>query len=42
MSLEDSVGKTIADFCGSHYTNPQINHCAHFVSHQLKLDFDMT
>jgi hypothetical protein len=42
MSLESTVGKTIADLCGSGFTDLQINHCAHFVSHHLKLQFDMT
>lgn len=42
MSLESTVGKTIADFCGSGYTDAAINHCAHFVSHHLKLQFEMT
>lgn len=42
MSLDDTVGKTISDFCGCGYTDPEINHCAHFVSHYLKLQFGMT
>jgi hypothetical protein len=42
MSLEDTVGKTISDFCGNRYTGAAINHCAHFVSHFLKLQFSMT
>ncbi len=42
MSLDDSVGKSIADFCGNGFTDALTNHCAHFVSHQLKPDFDMT
>lgn len=42
MSLESTVGQTIADLCGSGFTDPEINHCAHFVSHHLKLQFDMT
>jgi hypothetical protein len=42
MSLDDTVGKTISDFCGCGYTDPQINHCAHFISHYLKLQFGMT
>ncbi|MGB7925137.1 MAG: hypothetical protein WCF57_18000 [Pyrinomonadaceae bacterium] len=42
MSLEENVGKTISDFCGSGYTGAEINHCAHFVSHVLKLQFGMS
>ena len=41
MSLENTVDKTISDFCGCGYTGAAINHCAHFVSHFLKLEFGM-
>lgn len=42
MTLEETVGKTIADFCGCGFTGADINHCAHFVSHVRKLQFGMT
>lgn len=42
MKLEDTLGKTISDFCQNGYTDTTINHCAHFVCHFLELDFEMT
>lgn len=41
MSLEETVSKTISDFCGNLYTGAETNHCAHFVSHYLNLQFGM-
>ena len=42
MNLEDIVGKTISDFCGRGYTASDTNHCAHFVSHVMDLEFPTT
>ncbi|MGE0482259.1 MAG: hypothetical protein AB7Q17_17515 [Phycisphaerae bacterium] len=42
MSLDDFLGKTIADFCSNGYTDTTDNHCAHFVCHALNLSFGMT
>ncbi|AXQ29522.1 hypothetical protein D0B54_12825 [Solimonas sp. K1W22B-7] len=38
MKLEDTLGKTISDFCRNGYVNTADNHCAHFVSHVLEVD----
>lgn len=42
QAAKAAVGKTIADFCGNGFVDPDLNHCAHFVCHICKLDFDMT
>ncbi len=42
MTLEETAGKTISDFCSSGFTDPAVNHCAHFVSHFLRFSFGMT
>lgn len=40
--LDSYVGKDIADICSNRYGSSNINHCAHFVSHVLGLEFGMT
>jgi len=35
--LNACLGKDIKDICDKGYTDPKINHCAHFVSHVLDL-----
>jgi hypothetical protein len=42
MRLEDTVGKKIDDFCESGFTDPDVNHCAHFVAHHLNLKLALT
>lgn len=42
VNLEQYLGKSISAICGNGYHNDEFNHCAHFVSHALGLDFDMT
>ncbi|MFA0813029.1 hypothetical protein [Microbulbifer epialgicus] len=37
--LETSLGKNISQICGNKFHSPSDNHCAHFVSHILELDF---
>jgi len=36
-TLESYVGKSIADLCQNHFSTPDQNHCAHFVSHALNI-----
>lgn len=38
MRLEDTLGRTIADFCANRFTNSSDNHCAHFVCHVIEID----
>ena len=38
-TLEDSLGKSINQICLNNLHDPNLNHCAHFVSHILELDF---
>ncbi len=40
--LDSYLGKSMAEICTNGYTANNINHCAHFVSHVLQLDFGMT
>lgn len=42
LNLEQYLGKNITAICGNGYHNSGFNHCAHFVSHALGLDFEMT
>ncbi len=39
IDLDALVGKHIRDFCDNGFTADNINHCAHFVSHVMELDF---
>ncbi|WAD28840.1 hypothetical protein OS670_21350 (plasmid) [Pseudomonadaceae bacterium T75] len=38
MKLSDTLGKSITDFCQNGFSDPDDNHCAHFVCHVLSLD----
>jgi hypothetical protein len=38
-SLDNALGKSIDDICPNNFHNHASNHCAHFVSHILDLDF---
>lgn len=40
LRLADYVGKNINAICANGFHDPSLNHCAHFVSHVCKLDFD--
>lgn len=40
--LNSYVGKNIKDICMFGFTDDKKNHCAHFVSHVLNLDFGYT
>jgi hypothetical protein len=40
--LEGCVGHHIRDICNNGFTSDADNHCAHFVSHVLKLSFGYT
>ncbi|HKY04528.1 MAG TPA: hypothetical protein VJQ56_06545 [Blastocatellia bacterium] len=37
--LDNALGKSIDDICPNNFHNHASNHCAHFVSHVLDLDF---
>jgi hypothetical protein len=37
--LNEYIGKSIVDICSYGYTDASENHCAHFVSHVLQLEF---
>lgn len=37
MNLDDTLGKTIADFCRNKFIDDGDNHCAHYVCHVLDL-----
>ncbi|GHT86978.1 hypothetical protein AGMMS49543_21570 [Betaproteobacteria bacterium] len=41
-ALNEYLGKNIKDICKVGYTSNALNHCAHFVSHVLGLDFGET
>jgi hypothetical protein len=41
LDLAKYVGKNINAICGNGFHDPAINHCAHFVSHVLELEFDL-
>ena len=38
-NLESLLGKDIKDICGNGFDDPNLNHCAHFVSHAMGLNF---
>lgn len=40
--LNSYLGKHISDICLNEYTKDSDNHCAHFVSHVLTLNFGLT
>jgi hypothetical protein len=40
--LDALVGKSIGNICHNGFTNANDNHCAHFVSHVLGLQFGVT
>jgi hypothetical protein len=40
--LNQYVGKNVVDLCAFGFTNGSENHCAHFVSHVLQLEFGYT
>jgi hypothetical protein len=40
--LDSFLGKHIRDVCPLHYADDSDNHCAHFVSHVLALQFGVT
>lgn len=43
LKLNKLLGKHISAFCGSDgYVDNGINHCAHFVSHVLKISYRTT
>lgn len=42
IELDGAVGKHISSFCGNGFTANSSNHCAHFVSHILNLQFGTT
>lgn len=37
--LDAYLGKNIKDICQNHFDDASLNHCAHFVSHALRLSF---
>jgi hypothetical protein len=39
LDLESFTGKDIKDICGNGFDDPSLNHCAHFVSHVLGVDY---
>ena len=39
LNLEEHVGKNISHFCQNGFVGSRTNHCAHYVSHALGLDF---
>ena len=42
VKLSTYEGKTIDEICGSNFVDTRDNHCAHFVSHVLELEFGYT
>ena len=40
--LETYVGHSISEICPHGYDNKGYNHCAHFVSHVMQIDFGYT
>jgi hypothetical protein len=42
LELDAYLGKNIQDICPRGYVADNLNHCAHFVSHVLGLNFGMT
>lgn len=42
ITLEQTVDKNIASFCNNSYHDEDVNHCAHFVAHVLRLQVGMT
>lgn len=42
QTLDATIGKHISNFCANGYTSDTTNHCAHFVSHVLNLQFGIT
>lgn len=40
--LESYLGKDIKDICQNDFDDPNLNHCAHFASHALKLSFSFS
>ncbi len=41
LGLQNFVGKNINSICGNGFHDASLNHCAHFVSHVCKLEFDL-
>ena len=42
QQLDGYLGKHIRDICNNGYVNDRDNHCAHFVSHVLEMQFGVT
>lgn len=42
IALEEAIDKNIATFCNNAYHDDDVNHCAHFVAHMLRLQVGTT